>query len=178
MRRDEERRKLLCREEEEYAPDANIPLGEVVTSVVNMTADVMAHRSSRGKPRYYLLGCLKKGTVTGVQVKFMSECRHHDRNVYISTRTALADVSEVLRSEGTGGVTERDRTVGGNGSSSSTECEGHGSDEQRSKHRGGRRPLPLKRRHPSGPDEGVKSMKARRTGNVYVCEKCDSRYSE
>lgn len=76
-----------------------------LNGIVNMTDDVMSLRDKRGLKRYYEMPLIRKGSMTGVEVKFMSSIRKENRTTFIGTENAFADAeAEVRLSERIGEV--------------------------------------------------------------------------
>lgn len=54
-------------------------------------------REQRGMRQYHRMPSIMTGTITGVEVKFMGTLRPQDREVFIRSASAIADVEEELR---------------------------------------------------------------------------------
>lgn len=68
-----------------------------VNGIVNMTDEVMTLRDNRGLKRYYEMPIIRKGAITGVEVKFMSDIRRHNRTTFIGTENAFSDAEAEVR---------------------------------------------------------------------------------
>lgn len=68
-----------------------------VRGVINMTDEVLRLRGNRGKEMYHAMDVIFEGSITGVQVKFMSGIRREDRRTFIGTSNAFQDAEAELR---------------------------------------------------------------------------------
>lgn len=84
---------------------------DFVNGITNMSTEVRQFRNQRGRRNYYDMDVLHRGKLTGVEIRFMSECRHLEVGPIITAESAFLDAqAEVIEAE------ENEAALNGNSS--------------------------------------------------------------
>lgn len=80
--------------------EAELEEDQFLNGIINMSDEVRQLRQARGRKSYYNMEVKHTGRTTGVEIKFMSDCKQLRHEPLISTKSALQDASvEIDRAE-------------------------------------------------------------------------------